>query len=129
MPCFTTIDNRLKNIKNRYTGIITKDDLAVVWKQLLSLKEFTLFKYNLLSDYRDSSFEISVKEGDKMLNFLLSIKDILCGKKEAALLKNPKDTALSMLLQMKAYEQAGYEVQLFSTEKAALEWIINMDEN
>ena len=125
MPCNTEIDHKLKIIRNTYSGIITKEDLANVWRHLLSLKEFTELKYNLLSDYRTSRFDISNKEGDSMLQFLVSIKNILNGKKEGAILSNPKDTALSMLLQMKTYEKVGYIVRLFSTEKAALFWLDN----
>jgi hypothetical protein len=123
MPCITEVDHTLKFIRNTYSGIITKEDLNNVWHHLLSLKEFTELKYNLLSDYRDSRFEIALEEGSGMLQFLMSIKDILNGKKEAAILKDPKDTALSMSLAMKTYAKVGYIVELFSTEEAALNWL------
>jgi hypothetical protein len=123
MPFTSDIDHNLKIIKNTYSGIITKEDLANVWRYLLSLKEFKELKYNLLSDYRKSNFNISIKEEDGMFLFLMSIKNILNGKKEGAILSNPKDTALSLLLQMKTYESIGFMVKIFSTEEAALFWL------
>jgi hypothetical protein len=128
MPFSMEIDHKLKIIINTYTGTITKEDLAKVWRHLLSLKEFTELKYNLLSDYRNSNFDISIKEEGSMLQFLMSIKNILDGKKEGAILSNPKDTALSMLLQKEIYKKIRYWVKLFSTEKAALNWLDSNDD-
>ena len=123
MPYLLEIDHSAKFIRNTYNGVITKEDLRQVWTQMLGLKEFTLLQYNLLSDYRNSNFNIDKTENNKMIEFLLSIKDILNKKKEAAILNNPKDTALSMMLQFEVYKRIGYSVQLFSTEDAAIKWL------
>ncbi|MBN1116117.1 MAG: hypothetical protein JXA77_02865 [Bacteroidales bacterium] len=123
MPFTIEIDHSIKIVRNTYYGIIVKEDLSNVWHHLLTLKEFTELKYNLFSDYRKSNFDIIPKEEDRMLDFLVSIKHILDGKKEAAILNNPKDTALSVLMQMQAFEKVGYIVKLFSTEIAAINWL------
>ena len=123
MPCTTEIDHPRKFIRNTYSGIITREDLGNVWSHLLNLKEFTELKYNLLSDYQKSQFNIHNSEEGTMLEFLISIKPILNGKKEAAIVSNPKDTALSLLLQMETFGKVGYIVQIFSTEDAALQWL------
>lgn len=123
MPYTTKINHSSKIIRNTYSGVITREDLAEVWRHLLSLKEFTALKYNLLSDYRNSKFHISTQEEDGMLEFLISIKDILKNKKEAAILSDPKDTALSMILQSRTFEKVAYITELFSTEKAAMKWL------
>lgn len=125
MPYIADIDKEFKFIRITYSGMISREDLASVWGYLLSLKEFTKFKYNLLSDYRNSKFNIVEKEEDKMLEFLISIKYVLNGKKEAAILSDPRDTALSFLIQMNTFEKVGYIVKIFSTEKAAMEWLCN----
>ena len=129
MPCTTEIDHKLKIVRNTYTGNITKEDLANVWRHLLSLKEFTELKYNLLSDYRNSNFDIPLKEEDGMVQFLITVKEILNGKKEAAILSNSKDTALSTLMQIKTFETIGYIVQLFSSEEVAIKQLNNPDEH
>lgn len=117
------INHEIKLIWITYSGVVEKQDLAEVWRHLLSLKEFTSLKYNLLSDYRNSKFDISVDDTDGMWQFLESIKSILNGKKECAILNNPYDTAISMLFQIKTLKKLGYSVKLFSTEEAALKWI------
>ncbi|MBN1951646.1 MAG: hypothetical protein JW801_10610 [Bacteroidales bacterium] len=123
MPFRTEIDLDRKIIRNTYTGMISREDLGTVWRHLLTLKEFTELKFNLLSDYRASKFNIARSEGDRLLQFLISVKPILNGKKEAAIISDPKDTALSLLLQLETFEKVGYIVSIFSTEGAALQWL------
>jgi hypothetical protein len=88
------------------------------------LKEFTHLKYNLLSDYTDAKFLMNEKEIDEICGFLLNLKELLEGKKQALILHEPVSTALSILFEGEVNKKVGFIVKVFSTEKAALYWLM-----
>jgi len=89
----------------------------------MQLKEFTELKYNLLSDYRNSQFNLLLDDVDLVVLHLLQLKTILKGKKQGLILDQPISTALSMIFEEKVKAKIGFDVHVFSTEKAALVWL------
>jgi len=118
------IDHDRKLIIYRHSGFLTTDNIGEVWTQLLAMPEFTQMKYNLLSDYRNSRFIFSVEEVTEIVNFMRNIENMVRGKKQALILEDPRSTAASMLFEQKVYDEVGFDVQVFSTEKAALRWLL-----
>ncbi len=117
------IDHTNKLIRYQHGGEINKGNIGEAWNQFLQLKEFTDLKYNLLSDYSDAKFLMNYKEINEISGFLSRIKEILEGKKQAIVLLEPVSTALSMLLEGEVNKQIGFIVKVFSTKKAAIQWL------
>jgi hypothetical protein len=98
-------------------------ELGAAWAEILQKDEFTKSGYNLLSDYRNADFDFSINETDVIWNFLESIKHILNGKRESVITDKPFTTAISMLFEKQLYSKMGFNIKIFSTEQAALNWV------
>lgn len=117
------IDHEHKIILYRHSGIIKKEDIGKAWEKLLNLKEFTEKGYNLLTDYRNAIFDMEIADIQLISNHLIQLKSILKGKKQAFIIDQPINTALSILFKGEVYKQIGFIVRTFSTEESALEWL------
>jgi hypothetical protein len=118
-----SIHHELKLIKYKHSGIINADDIDEAWHQLLTLPEFTTLKYNLLSDYRDGIIQIDIGFLPAIIDFMRVIETIVRGKKQALIVHEPYSVAASMLFKEKVTAQVGFNVQIFTTETAALTWL------
>jgi len=114
-----SIDHKNRLINYQHRGNITKSDLKVVWRKLLTTKPFTHKKYNLISDFSEAKFDISEKEVYEICNSLLKIKHILENKKQALIIEEPLSTALSYLYVSEVVRKIGFKVRVFSTKEAA----------
>lgn len=117
------VDDELKIIHYKHTGLLKVEELGQAWQKLLELEEFTNLKYNLLSDYTEADFDFSVDKTDLIWEFLHSIKHILKGKKEAVITSKPVSTAISFLFESESNKLLNFDVRTFSTREAALEWL------
>jgi hypothetical protein len=118
-----SIDHKLRIIRYKHTGIIQAAEIEEAWQEFLTMKEFTELKYNLLSDYRNSVFDIPIKFADVIIEFMNAIKHIVNGKKQALIVDDPYSTAISIIFEDMVYQKVGFIVQVFSTEEAALRWL------
>jgi hypothetical protein len=118
------IDHKHKIVRYSHKGEITQPDIGLAWQDLLKLEEFTMKKYNLLSDYRGGKFLMTVAHVEVICNILYNLREILNGKKQAIILDEPLSTALTMLFAGEINERIGFEVEVFATEKAAFEWLL-----
>lgn len=110
-----------KYLHYSHQGIVDRKDIGEVWKQLLSMPEFTQKKYNLLSDYRGAKFNFTPLEIDVIDSFLQSIKTIIDGKKNAVIVDFPEETVISILFE---YNKMNFQVKTFCTEEAALRFLL-----
>jgi hypothetical protein len=117
------IDHDLRIIRYKHSGSIKSKEIAEAWQSFLSMKEFTDLKYNLLSDYRGAKLNMDIKSPDLIVDFMMTIEPIVRGKKQSLILDDPYSTAGSVLFGERVYKKVGFKVKVFSTEKAALEWI------
>ena len=118
------IDHENRIIHYHHTGIITKESIGEAWGEFLGKEEFTALKYNLLSDYTDTTSTLDVDDVDLIVGFLFKIKDILKGKKQAHIIDRPLDTALSLLFETDANKKVGFIVKTFSSKEAGKKWLI-----
>jgi len=118
-----SVDHELKLIKYNHSGIILAEDIEEAWKQFLSIHEFTHLKYNLLSDYRNGKFHIALDAIPAIIDFMRAIETIVRGKKQALIVDDPYSVAASMLFERSVYEQVGFDVNVFNTDEAALNWL------
>jgi hypothetical protein len=119
------IENDIKCIVYKHSGMIQKEEMAKVWENLLIMKEFTEFKYNLLADMRGGFFNFASDELNDINDFLKSVKNILIDKKMAVIVDNPSNSVISMLYEYKNSEEIGLSTKTFSTETAALQWLLD----
>lgn len=117
------IDHNSKIIQYRHTGSIKIEQLGEVWDILLTTKEFTEDKYDLLSDFRNSRFDMELSTADEIVQILKTIEPIIRGKKQALILDDPYSTAGSIIFRDKIIEETGFLVKIFCTEDAAIEWL------
>lgn len=113
------INHEKKYIHYSHNGIIDRNDIGEVWRQLLAMPEFTQEKYNLLSDYRGATFNFTPAEIGVIDSFLQSIKAVLDGKKNAVIVDNPAGTVISMLFE----NRVNFQVKTFCTVQAALKFL------
>ena len=117
------IDHDKMVVKYSHIGVITKEDIGSAWECFLELEEFTKLGYNLLSDYRNSTFDIGIGEVDTVCESMVSFKPFIEGKKQSMILDDGYSTAISVLFADRIYGKTGFRVKIFSTENAALKWL------
>ncbi|MFB6318812.1 hypothetical protein [Saccharicrinis sp. FJH54] len=118
-----TTDHKRKIIIYKHYGTINLGDLQSAWLEILNINMFSQGDYNLLADYRNAKFNFEFKETNVVLDFLLTIKDILKGKKEAVIVDNPQSTVMSMLVKKEIQKIPEFRVEIFSTSNAAYNWL------
>lgn len=118
-----TIEHELRIIRYTHSGLIKEADIGEVWKHLLAMKEFTQLNYNLFSDYRNGQLQIPVSFLQKLIDFMRTIESIVKGKKQALVLDDPRNVAVSMLFEDKVNKEIGFNVKIFTTEASALRWL------
>lgn len=119
-----SLDHQHKIIRYTHKGNIALEHIGAAWQELLVIPEFTEKKYNLLSDYRDSSFDFPPNSVAAIIDYFVNIESILKGKKQSLLVDNPSNTAISMLLENDVNEKVGFIVRVFTDEEAATSWLI-----
>lgn len=117
------VDHDLKLVRYKHTGKIQAPEIEQAWGDFLNLKEFTEKKYNLLSDYRNSKFDIPLEYLPAIVEFFKPISHIVKGKKQALIIDDYYSMAASILFVEKMFSEIGFIVQVFSTEEAAMEWL------
>jgi len=75
------------------------------------------------SDYRNGKFQIPIAQIPDIINYLLKIEMILRGKKQALIVDEPYSVAASMIFEDEVNKKVGFNVQVFTTERAALKWL------
>ncbi len=112
-----------KIIFYQHKGFIDKNDIGQAWTKLLQMPEFTKLGYNLLSDYREATFNLVIEDTVLIADFLKSLESVLRGKSQAFLIANPHDIVITTLFENKVYQKVGFIVKTFSSEKEALRWL------
>lgn len=120
-----SINHELKIIRYKHSGLIDAGDIGKAWKEFLTIKEFTILKYNLLSDYRNGKFQIAIRYLPEIIDFMRAIENVVRGKKQALIVDEPYSVAASMLFEAEVNLQVGFKVEVFTTETAALKWLTN----
>jgi len=117
------IDHGLRIIRYTHSGLIKKkEEIGEAWDELLSLKEFTEEKYNLLSDYRESKFDIPLEDIELISEHLYQMRNILQGKKQSLVLNDPQSTAMSILFEKVVQNKFDFRIKVFSTLEGATQW-------
>lgn len=116
------IDHLHQIIRYQHQGSLQVEDIGCAWEELVQLEEFTKKGYNLLSDYRDASFDFAMDNIDIIVNILEQMP-FLREKKQAIIINDPYSTAGSLVFEEQVYQETGFIVKTFTTAKAAFEWV------
>jgi hypothetical protein len=119
------IDTNRKIVFYKHSGVISKPDLDKAWDQLLCMKEFSKLNYNLFTDYSNGKFKFQLETVKEIANIVKTLNPILKGKKQAMILKDPISTAGAVLFTKITSRETDFKIKIFSTEKAALNWLTN----
>jgi hypothetical protein len=117
------IDHDKKIFKYKHSGLITKDDIGQAWQEMLQTKEFTILKYNMLTDYSDAEYDMILTDVDEITTFLKGLKEILHKKKQALVVNDPVTTAFSLLFENQVVTEVGFNVKVFNSVESALVWL------
>nr|WP_321409556.1 hypothetical protein [uncultured Carboxylicivirga sp.] len=118
------IDHQHRVIRYKHSGIIQSEDIEEAWAQFLVMQEFTQLGYDLLSDYRHGKFNIVPRQLAHIIEYLKAVEHIIKGKKQALIVDDPYSVAASIIFVNEVYEKLGFKVKVFSTEKAAFNWLL-----
>jgi len=119
------INHDIGIIIQKQSGEIKQRDLKNAWLTILEMKSFRFHGYDLLSDFRDGKLVSLTDEIKRAREFFTHNRETLNGKKEAIITSDPYTSAMCQLFERYAMECAGMQIRIFSTEKAALKWLIN----
>ncbi len=119
------IDCKIGIIFERITGVIKFDELIDFHKSIFSDSNYNK-SYSVLSDIRDSVYELSESEKEALYN-LLSLYNT--DKKRCAFLTDtPNEVVSSELIKNKIHDYSSINIETFSTQEAAFRWL-NIDKN
>ena len=118
-----SIDHEKKIVCYKHTGKIKIQNLGMAWDQILQLEEFTSKKYNLLSDYRQATFDMEIDQVQEIIDILQEMGPVLHGKKQSIIVTDPYSTAGSILFEQLSMQELEFKIKIFSTKKAAIEWL------
>lgn len=104
-----------------YLGNIAFDDIQNSWNHIISNNLIPDDTIGFILDYRDATLQMESREHQKITDFYYANIETFKGKRIAIITEDPKDIVIPMLVRLK---DRGYSSQPFSTEKAALSWII-----
>lgn len=119
-----TPDHELKIIRYTHSGKINKEDIGKAWEDLLNMAEFTHGSYNLLSDYRNATFNMDIDEVYEIVDILEGMGPILHGKKQSLIVRDPYSTAGSILFEEISQRKLKFKIKIFSTPDAAVSWLL-----
>lgn len=119
-----TPDHELKIIRYTHSGNIKKEDIGQAWDILLHMEEFTRKGYNLLSDYRNAVFDMEMDEIYEIVDILESMGPVLYDKKQSLIVKGPYSTAGSILFEEISHRKLKFQIKIFSTSEAAINWLL-----
>lgn len=119
-----TIDHQARIIRYKHSGTLEQQEIGFVWEnELLKMKEFTELGYNLYSDYREAKFNIPSSFLPELIAFMKAIEPIVRGKKQGIIVEDPYSTAASLIFEHEVNKAVGFQVKVFNTPNAALNWL------
>ncbi len=115
-------DSSLGILFKYYYGLITIEDIESSWEYAFKNDLIPKDKKGFILDYRNSNFNINIKEHIAIANFYKKHIDVFGNYKIAILTENPRDIVIPVLVKS---QDDGYCSKPFSTLEAAIDWILN----
>jgi len=119
------IDHIKKIIRLKHSGCINDYDIMEAWKEFLEMKEFKVDGYSVLSDYRNGKFNIKAERLLNLVDFFQHCGREFKGNRQCMLVDDPYTTAISLLFKNQLTKKAGFIIDVFSTETAAVDYLVH----
>jgi len=104
-----------------YSGSIRIEDIIDSWNQAINNNIIPKETKGFILDYRKATFELDILDYEKIPEYYYQHLDVFGGSKIAILTINPQDIVIPLLVKEK---DLGYTSRPFSTEEAAIKWIL-----
>jgi len=114
-------NNSLGILFKTYYGLITIEDIESSWKYAFDKGLIPKEKKGFILDYRNSNFNLKIKEHISIANFYKKHIDIFGNSKIAIITEDPRDIVVPILVES---NDDGYSSKPFSTLEAAIAWIL-----
>lgn len=106
-----------------YTGTIELKEIAGLWQRVISHHKFNDGFTHLLFDCREAEFAFSLEECHGIEDFFAPYSDVLIDKKIAIIALSSLNTAFAIYFEYKLKFGFGFNIKVFCTKEAAIEWI------
>lgn len=115
-------DSSLGILYKYYYGLITIEDIEASWNYAFENNLIPKQVKGFILDYRNSNFNIDIKEHVAIVDFYKKHLDIFGGFKIAIITSESKDIVIPILVRAK---DKGYVSKPFSTLNAAINWVLS----
>lgn len=116
------LHSELNILYKYYYGPISLENIFSSWEHAFDTNIIPKDIKGFILDFRKSNFDFKVERFIDISNFYKEHIDIFKGAKIALITVDPTDLVVPILFKTK---EEGYLSQPFSTEQAAIEWILS----
>jgi len=103
-----------------YIGDVSLDDIFSSWDEAIASNKIPPQTIGFVLDYRRAKNRVPPQDYKTIANYLDQNKDVFGVRRMGFITNNPIDTIIPVLLETL---DTSFELKLFSTIEAALEWI------
>ncbi len=111
-------------IKKSFTGELEINTIINSWIEIVELYRTYRINKCLLLDYCNTKISFTRSDKDLFIAFALLKKECFKNLKIGILTSDPTSTCFFLLIQGEIFRKVGCDLKVFSTEKAALKWIL-----
>lgn len=104
-----------------YFGSIKFEDIFSSWDYAIENNIIPDGTKSFILDYREATFDINIKETDKIAKYYFEHLSVFRNCKIAIITQNPKDVVIPALVETKDH---GYKSKPFYTVEAAIDWVL-----
>jgi len=105
----------------QYNGIISIEDIIQTWIGAFMNGYFDKPIIGIINDYRNAVFDFTLKESNRIPEFLQQNLEYFGGKKIAVIADTPASIIYPIMIKNK---DKGYVSQAFTTYEGAMQWIL-----
>ena len=115
-------DPKTKIFYKRHFGNISKEEIFSSWDHAIESDLIPKDTVGFIVDFRKAHYAIKVSDVKSLPSYFNSHTEIFGGKKMAVIVTSPQEIVIPVLIQQ---IQKKYQLQPFSTEEAAIKWIMS----
>ncbi|UNY99076.1 hypothetical protein MQE36_01710 [Zhouia spongiae] len=115
-------DSDTRILSRSHYGNFTLQDIFDSWNDAIDNDLIPKRTIGFFIDYRDADLQVDPSDHKKIIEYFDSRKEIFGDKKFAVLVNSPRNTVLPFIIE---HTPKHYTLKTFTTEEAALRWILN----
>jgi len=115
------LNSELNILYKNYYGPISIENIFSSWEHAFSNDVIPSDLKGFILDFRESTFDFKTERFIEIVDFYKRNIEFYRGKKVALISTNPSDLVVPILFNSK---DKGYSSKSFSTQEAALDWIL-----